>query len=534
MDELERERQILENAQRYADKERMILNKNSLRKEKMDNNRAKLEEERLEKEHMLAARRRRHAQRIKQIARRKLEDALRRRERSLALDQKVLSRVLMANEIERRRKIHMMRRWHDGETRRLQLREQRRRQELRDRECREAERWQQKLEEQLDYKKRREELLTKHEQQMEFLVDVRNYVVNQQRLQLELALQDIKHRRNKQKRDKNARQRSNAMLNAMSKAWDGHCNNLREVSKPDVKTALASTMNIMKHKGQGGIKKERTYSFRGEQDGTIIINGKSINELETRCNRVLNGFNNCCRRVKLNMTQSKTNYMVFKCKLKRNPSIRIENDNLKRVAMTRYLGITLDEKRNYQAHIKQACARALTVMHKINSIGRRRFHIPMKAIAKKLLSLQRNVLMRMTSAYRSVATDALTTVLVIQPLDQQVMQKAACYWLKRRAFEIVERLTKAGVKTLVGIDRAIEEEWKERWGTSGTSRRTFSLLPSIAERLELKHLKPSHRLVHFLTGKRPYKAESPTCESGGLATPEHVVLECPEKEKIRR
>ncbi|CAG2056244.1 unnamed protein product [Timema podura] len=250
-DELERERQILENAQRYADKERMILDKNSLRKEKMDNNRAKLEEERLEKEQMLAARRRRHAQRIKQIARRKLEDALRRRERSLALDQKVLSRVLMANEIERRRKIHMMRRWHDGETRRLQLREQRRRQELRDRECREAERWQQKLEEQLDYKKRREELLTKHEQQMEFLVDVRNYVVNQQRLQLELALQDIKHRRNKQKRDKNARQRSTAMLNAMSKAWDGHCNNLREVSKPDVKTALASTMNIMKHKGQG-------------------------------------------------------------------------------------------------------------------------------------------------------------------------------------------------------------------------------------------------------------------------------------------
>nr|CAD7581247.1 unnamed protein product [Timema californicum] len=167
-DELERERQILENAQKYADKERMMLDKNALRKEKMDNNRAKIEEERLQKEHIptasqhnlespgiepvtsdlnshhqttetltqLAARRRRHAQRIKQITRRKLEDALRRRERSRALDQKVLSRVLMANEIERRRKIHTMRRWHDGEIRRLRLREQRRRQELRDKECR--------------------------------------------------------------------------------------------------------------------------------------------------------------------------------------------------------------------------------------------------------------------------------------------------------------------------------------------------------------------------------------------------------------
>nr|CAD7200380.1 unnamed protein product [Timema douglasi] len=262
-DELERERQILENAQKYADKERMMLDKNALRKEKMDNNRAKIEEERLQKEHIptasqhnlespgiepvtsdlnshhqttetltqLAARRRRHAQRIKQITRRKLEDALRRRERSMALDQK------------------------------------------------EAERWQQKLEEQLDYKKRREELLIKHKQQMEFLVDMRNHVVKQQRLQLELALQDIKHRRNKQNRDKNFRQKSIAMMNAMSKAWDGHSNNVREVSKADVRSTLASTINIMKNKGQGTKKhmspsrlrrdKDRAYSFRGDQDGTV-------------------------------------------------------------------------------------------------------------------------------------------------------------------------------------------------------------------------------------------------------------------------
>nr|CAD7440314.1 unnamed protein product [Timema bartmani] len=70
-------------------------------------------------------------------------------------------------------------------------------------------------------------------------------------------------------------------------------------------------------------------------------------------------------------------------------------------------------------------------------------------LAKKLLSLQRNVLMRITGAYRSVATDALTTVLGIRPLDLQGL------------------------------------------------------------------------------------AESPTCDCEELATPEHVVLECPEKE-IRR
>nr|CAD7440949.1 unnamed protein product [Timema bartmani] len=49
-------------------------------------------------------------------------------------------------------------------------------------------------------------------------------------------------------------------------------------------------------------------------------------------------------------------------------------------------------------------------------------------------------------------------------------------------------------------------------------------------------------LVHFLTGKGSNKAslyeqglaESPTCDCGGLATPEHVVLEYHENEKIRR
>nr|CAD7426368.1 unnamed protein product [Timema monikensis] len=185
---------------------------------------------------------------------------------------------------------------------------------------------------------------------------------------------------------------------------------------------------------------------------------------------------------------------------------------------------------NYQAHIEQACASALTVMHKIISIGRRRLHIPMKVIsmyhqallvtivgygahrprnilpAKKLLSLQRNVLMRMTGAYRSVATDTLTTVLEIRPLDLQVRKKAACYWLKRVAFEMVEMLTKAGVRTLIGIDSAIGKEWQEIWRTIGIGRRTFSVLPSIAERVELKHLNPSQGLVHFLTGKGPYKA----------------------------
>nr|CAD7427806.1 unnamed protein product [Timema monikensis] len=156
------------------------------------------------------------------------------------------------------------------------------------------------------------------------------------------------------------------------------------------------------------------------------------------------------------------------------------------------------------------------------------------APAKAIQGLQRNILLRLTGAYRTVATDALSVALGVWPLDLLIRKKAVAYWLKKRNLEKVRLLTTHDVRTFGEAEIVLLEEWQRRWERSGTGRRTYQLFPNVVERLENKHLQPSRGLVHFITGKGPYPAslrklgliESGNCQCGEEGTPEHVVLEC--------
>nr|CAD7569700.1 unnamed protein product [Timema californicum] len=154
--------------------------------------------------------------------------------------------------------------------------------------------------------------------------------------------------------------------------------------------------------------------------------------------------------------------------------------------------------------------------------------------AKAIQGLQRNILLRLTGAYRTVATDALSVALGVWPLDLLIKKKAVAYWLKKSNLEKVRLLTTPDVTTSGEAEIALLEEWQRRWERSETGRRTYQLFPNVVERLENKHLQPSRGLVHFITGKGPYPAslrklgliESGNCQCGEEGTPEHVVLEC--------
>nr|CAD7591373.1 unnamed protein product [Timema genevievae] len=83
--------------------------------------------------------------------------------------------------------------------------------------------------------------------------------------------------------------------------------------------------------------------------------------------------------------------------------------------------------------------------------------------------------------------------------------------------QFMRLLTTPDVTTSGEAEIALLEEWQRCW-----------------EKLENKHLQPSRRLVHLITGKGPYPAslrklgliESENCECGEEGTLEHVVLEC--------
>nr|CAD7590154.1 unnamed protein product [Timema genevievae] len=286
----------------------------------------------------------------------------------------------------------------------------------------------------------------------------------------------------------------------------------------EIKTNTATNTGTKKHKSPSRFRKdkERAYIFRGHHDGTESKGGErdakssggtkkggalkepveAMNEEKTKWKFWLSGVgydekvNGGPREneggKKKNGVRQQIKFIKPEGKLKdrgkgsskeigdcdrheEKDRAQIEIDNLRKVPYTLggqvpYMLVTA------RIMVEGGSPTSAALLVKIAGYGASAWAHSLRNIllAKKLLSLQMNVLMRITGAYRSVATDALTTVLGIRPLDLQ-------------------------------------------------------------------------GLVHFLTGIGPYKAslyeqglaESPTCDCGGLATPEHVVLECPEKE-IRR
>nr|CAD7200129.1 unnamed protein product [Timema douglasi] len=203
-------------------------------------------------------------------------------------------------------------------------------------------------------------------------------------------------------------------------------------------------------------------------------------------------------------------------------------------------------------------------------VTERRFHLPMRIIktyhqvillsivgygacvwahrlnnvvpARAVRSIQRNVLLRLTGAYRTVATDALNVALGVWPLDLLVRKRATGYWKRKNNWEKVRILTSPEVETSEDVVFALLREWQRRWESSETGRRAYQLFPNVVERIDNAHLEPSPGLVQFITGKGPYPeslrkmglVETDRCECGEVGTPEHVVLECARTLEIRR
>ena len=298
-------------------------------------------------------------------------------------------------------------------------------------------------------------------------------------------------------------------------------------------------------------------------DILILINGNTRAQLENKCNKVVQELDIWCVENKLKLSQEKTVYMLLKGNLKRNPSIKIGGTNIKRTKTTKYLGIVLDEKLNFHQHITYTCEKSNKIMNKIISIGQRKFHLPLtvirsyhesiltsimaygasiwahrlqvKANAAAIERVQRNVLIRLSGAYRTTAKSSLLVALGIPPMHLTIQKRAAIYSLKKGKIGISRNIIQEPVNSIHDIKECILNKWQNLWDSSETGRRTHGFFPDIRERLKLKYINPKEGSLHYLTGHGPYQdtlhrigiVDSPYCECGPIiATPEHVIFEC--------
>ena len=109
-------------------------------------------------------------------------------------------------------------------------------------------------------------------------------------------------------------------------------------------------------------------------DANIILTGKDIHEITEQAQRLttlLADWVNC-NGLKLNLT--KTYYMIYtrnKLYREHNYNLSISNTDIKRVTESKFLGVLMNEKMNWNSHvaaIRQKMSRYIGVLYKLKSI----------------------------------------------------------------------------------------------------------------------------------------------------------------------
>nr|CAI5852388.1 unnamed protein product [Callosobruchus analis] len=219
----------------------------------------------------------------------------------------------------------------------------------------------------------------------------------------------------------------------------------------------------------------------------------------------------------------------------------------------KYLGITLDERLTYGEHIKatiskaERCVTALSrIMPNVGGPGSHKrqllytvvqstllYGAPVwkkamdtKLHSSKMLRIQRKMLLRVTSAYRTTSAEALQVISGTIPIDLLAEER----W---RLFNSIDSNTPL-------VRKAAREEtisnWQRRWENNTTNAQwTKRLIPSISRWLKCKHRVLDYHLTQLLTGhgcfelyaKRFGKASDDTCLYCLQAdSPEHTLLHC--------
>ncbi|GBM92241.1 hypothetical protein AVEN_203046-1 [Araneus ventricosus] len=173
-------------------------------------------------------------------------------------------------------------------------------------------------------------------------------------------------------------------------------------------------------------------------------------QLESQINESIAKFSTWTSKNQLQISAEKTNYLLIS-KLVRGPTIRWQGERIKRAYAIKYLGIYIDEKMNWNTHLKAQSTRATQLYHNLLKIAEKSWGVPLNhrrtlfktvtervlargavawcleptvRIARKLSTIQRPFLLAISGAYRTTSTAALHITLGIPPLHIQLQREA--------------------------------------------------------------------------------------------------------------
>jgi hypothetical protein len=219
----------------------------------------------------------------------------------------------------------------------------------------------------------------------------------------------------------------------------------------------------------------------------------------------------------------------------------------------KYLGVVIDSRLSYKAHIITASEKASKVNAALSRImpntrGARQskrallanvvrstlmygapiFADSMKkeTFRKRMATVQRLCALRTVCAFRTVSDDAVCVLAGQPPVDLLAKERQAVYIGHDRGRE-TRRV--ARMETIT--------QWQISWSESTKGRWTYRLIPSIEPWLNRRHGEMDYHLTQFFTSHGCFRAylyrfkhdDSPNCPMcyGTPETAEHVLFECP-------
>ena len=285
----------------------------------------------------------------------------------------------------------------------------------------------------------------------------------------------------------------------------------------------------------------------------MVVMAQDLDEVQNGIQYAMRGIENWLLENELELAVEKTEIVIVTSK-KRVPirDFLVLGRTIKPKPEIKYLGIWIDCKLNFNAHIRKTATKASNAM---TALGRLLPNIggPQASKRQIICSVSRSILlyaapvweeamkhkcnrniyeriqrqsaMRICSSYRTVSTEAIQVIAEQPPIDLLIEHAAV---ISRVDHADKKEARERGWETLM-------EKWQARWQNGTHGRWTARLIPTIRPWMERKHGETDFYLTQMLTGHgcfkdftyRINKSEDNECiYCGEIDTAEHTIFFC--------
>lgn len=317
-------------------------------------------------------------------------------------------------------------------------------------------------------------------------------------------------------------------------------------------------------------------------DLIVLASGNSRLELEHTANSITSLICEWCLKQKLRLSTQKSEMILLKglLDIRRPPTVKIGTTSLKMKPVVKYLGVKFGTRLNIMPHIHHISEKSKKTFNALATIAKANWGLNNKTLVtiykgvfvpvatyaaaawadrlnnshhiRHLHKAQRNALIRITKAYRTISYNAVTVIAGAIPIELLLREREAIYKAKNNIdfklgdLHYTTRHTAPSPDDLLEIKQEIriqtEKSWQTTWDSTRDGRITYEFFPSITNRLNANWIHPNHYSTQILSGhghiKNKLKAlkisETDTCICGQPDSVHHIIFSCPLHDQHRQ